>query len=77
MGCPDDDGFSTYCAARAGTYQQFPVEEHLGFSLENFTAVDNFHCRAAAQTLDVQNKLCQHRGQGGKKNKKVRRVGTG
>lgn len=31
----------------AETYQQFPVKQHFGLSLQNFTAVDDFHRCAA------------------------------
>lgn len=31
----------------AETYQQFPIKQHFGLSLQNFTAVDDFHRCAA------------------------------
>jgi len=38
---------------RAGMtlYQQFSIQQHLGLSLKDFAAVDDFHRRAATQTL--------------------------
>lgn len=41
-------------------YQEFPIEQHLGLSLENFTAVDDFHCRAATQTLKIKHEMFHH-----------------
>lgn len=39
---------------RKDGYQYFSIEQRPGLSLENFTAVDDFYCRAAAQTLRRQ-----------------------
>lgn len=33
-------------------YQQLSVQQHPGLGLQNFAAVDDFHRRAAAQTLE-------------------------
>lgn len=33
------------------SYQELSVQQHAGLSLEDFTAVDDLHRRAAAQTL--------------------------